>query len=72
MCVWGGGAFFYLSHTRWFDDVRVTLFASLVDDGGNEKLLKRCKSMRQQMERYAEVVSLKRLYVNLCACSRRV
>lgn len=31
------GVFFpYLSHTRWFDDVLVTLFASLLDDRGNE------------------------------------
>lgn len=55
--------FFCLSHTRWFDDdVLVTLFASLVDDRGNGKLLKCCKSMTQQIERCA---GLK--YSNWCA-----
>lgn len=37
-------AFWFLSHTRWFDDVLVTLIASLVGDRGNEKLLK-CRSV---------------------------
>lgn len=35
MCEWVF-FFFCLLHSRWFDDVLVTLFASLVDDRGNE------------------------------------
>lgn len=30
--------FFCLSHTRWFDEVLVTLLPSLGDDGESEKL----------------------------------
>lgn len=53
---WGGGV--YLSHARWFGDVLVTLFTSLDDDRGNEKLLKCCKSMRSQRERRICVCAL--------------
>lgn len=32
------GGFFCLSHTRWFDEVLVTLLPSLGDGGESEKL----------------------------------
>lgn len=62
--VWWGVLLWCLSHTRWFHDVLVTLFASLVEDRRNEKLLK-YKSMRPQTEGY---VSQTCLYVNVYVC----